>query len=169
MSNTLPNPNRGYISTKTYTHEAGFTCCFRQWRAQSHCRFLHGYPLKVKFVFGARELDSNNWVVDFGGLKDLKGWLEDWFDHTTLVAIDDPQLSVMESLASLGVIQMRVVPSTGCESFASFILEYAEQWLVDAGFSPRCYLISVEVSEHGGNSAVCLANPLTLPARKISV
>jgi len=149
-----------HFSTKTYMHEAGFTCTFRQWRAHSHCRFLHGYPLKVKFTFGANELDNNKWVVDFGGLKDLKGWLEQWFDHTTLVAEDDPHLSVMESLASLGIIQMRVVPATGCESFASFIFEYAQQWLIAAGFGPRCFLVSVEVSEHGGNSAICAAKPL---------
>jgi len=29
-----------------------------------------------------------------------------------------------------------------------------EQWLKDAGFAPRCRLVSVEVKEHGANSAV---------------
>ena len=33
-------------STKTYGHEEGLSCCFRQWRAtHSHCRLLHGYAL----------------------------------------------------------------------------------------------------------------------------
>ena len=79
-----------FRSTKTYGHEIGLSACFRQWRAESHCRLLHGYALAVKFVFESEELDVRNWVVDFGSLKTLKGWLEDTFDHTLLVANDDP-------------------------------------------------------------------------------
>ena len=49
------------------------SCAFRQPRAShSHCRFVHGYKLSAKFWFEAKELDENNWVVDFGGLKDFK-------------------------------------------------------------------------------------------------
>ena len=40
-------------------------------------QILHGYSLQFKFTFEARELDERNWVVDFGGLKPLKAWLED--------------------------------------------------------------------------------------------
>ena len=58
-------------STKKYGHERGLSAAFRQWRAESHCRFMHGYSLEFGFVFGAHELDENNWVVDFGGLKGL--------------------------------------------------------------------------------------------------
>lgn len=31
-----------YQSTKTYGHDRGFSCAFRQWRADSHCRLIHG-------------------------------------------------------------------------------------------------------------------------------
>lgn len=145
-----------YQSTKTFVHSVGLSCAFRQWRAQSHCRFLHGYALKIKFVFESEELDPRNWVVDFGSLKSLKGWLEDMFDHTTLVAGDDPEMELFVEMCASGVIDMRIVPATGCESFAWMIYEYAEQWLKDNGYSPRCRLVSVEVSEHEGNSAVYL-------------
>ena len=155
MSNIPPDPNRGHISTKTYMHEAGLSCCFRQWRANSHCRYLHGYPLKVKFTFGASELDDNNWVVDFGSLKPLKAYLEDMFDHTCLVAADDPQLAFLQEADRRGLLCIRVLPAVGCEAVSVLILEHPEQWLVDVGYSPRCFLISVEVAEHGGNSAVC--------------
>lgn len=47
-----------YRSTKTYGHEIGLSAAFRQWRAESHCRFVHGYALAVKFVFEAGELDA---------------------------------------------------------------------------------------------------------------
>ena len=55
-----------YYSLKKYGHERGLSAAFRQWRADSHCKFLHGYSLEFEFEFGADELDEKNWVVDFG-------------------------------------------------------------------------------------------------------
>ena len=54
--------------TSTKIIELG-SCAFRQPKAESHCRFIHGYRLTAKFWFGANQLDKNNWVVDFGSLK----------------------------------------------------------------------------------------------------
>lgn len=143
-----------YRSTKTYGHEVGLSCAFRQWRAESHCRFLHGYSIAVKFVFASVEPDIRNWVVDFGSLKSLKGWLEDTFDHKTLVASDDPEINCFRDAERRGLIQMIEVPATGCEKFAEMIYEYAEQWIKDNGYGPRVWLESVEVTEHGANSAI---------------
>lgn len=143
-----------HYSTKRYGHEVGLSAAFRQHRAQSHCRLIHGYALAVKFVFAAEQLDERNWVVDFGGLKPLKQMLEDTFDHTLLVAEDDPKLGCFQMLHTEGLARVVVVPATGCEAFAKMIFECTEQWLVDAGFAPRCRLVSVEVSEHGANSAL---------------
>lgn len=150
--------DEGHIfeSTKTYPHSTGLSCTFRQWRANSHCNQLHGYALEFKFVFAATELDTRNWVVDFGSLKGLKGWLEEWFDHTLLVAEDDPQLEELQVLASdtPTLVNIRPVPATGCEATAYYVYQYTEQWLADNGYSPRVQLQSVEVSEHPGNSAI---------------
>lgn len=143
-----------HFSTKRYGHEIGLSACFRQWKAQSHCRFLHGYALAIKFTFAAETLDERHWVVDFGGLKGLKGLLEDQFDHKLLVAEDDPLLWAFRTVEANGGAQVRVVPATGCEAFAQLIYEVTEQWLKDAGFAPRCSLVSVEVAEHGANSAL---------------
>lgn len=143
-----------YKSTKTYGHEIGLSCCFRQHKAESHCRFLHGYAISVKFVFAARELDERNWVVDFGGLKGLKAILETNFDHKLLVASDDPAKDMLYGLDELGLAEIIEVPRTGCEAFAEMIFEVTSQWLFDAGYSPRCWLESVEVKEHGANSAI---------------
>jgi len=143
-----------YKSTKTFGHEVGLSCCFRQHRAESHCRLLHGYAIAVRFEFQAEVLDERNWVVDFGGLKGLKQILEDNFDHTMLVAEDDPHLATLQNLHDIGIARIVVVPKAGCEAFAHMIFEVTEQWLHDAGFSPRCQLSSVEVKEHGANSAI---------------
>lgn len=143
-----------FISTKTYGHEIGLSACFRQWRAESHCRLLHGYALAVRFEFAADELDVRNWVVDFGSLKSLKGMLEDTFDHKLLVAQDDPMLPKLLELQMVGLADVVVVPATGCERFAELIYECTEQWLADNGYAPRCRLLLVEVREHGANSAI---------------
>lgn len=143
-----------FRSTKTYSHDIGLSVCLRQHKADSHCKFLHGYALAFRFVFEADELDARNWVVDFGGLKNLKGILEDTFDHTCLIAEDDPQLPLFKDLHDKDIIQLRIFPKVGCESIAYYVFEATKVWLASAGFSPRCRLVSVEVAEHGGNSAI---------------
>lgn len=169
----LPPNFKELISTKTYGHDQGFTSVFRQWRAHSHCRYLHGYSLGFKFVFAAMALDANGWVVDFGGLKPLKQILTNTFDHKLLVAADDPWLPVFEQMHrsdgyglstlardvslvdATACVDLVIVPATGCEAFARMVYDVTEQWLKDAGFAPRARLVSVEVSEHGSNSAIC--------------
>lgn len=143
-----------YKSTKTYGHEIGLSCCFRQWRAESHCNLLHGYAIAVRLEFEADELDARNWVVDFGSLKSLKGMLEDTFDHKLLVAEDDPRKDELCSLAGLGLADVVVLPAVGCEKFAEFIFGATETWLQSNGYAPRVRLSSVEVREHGANSAI---------------
>ncbi len=145
-----------FISTKTYEHSVGVSACFRQWRAKSHCSFLHGYALSVTFKFQADDLDERNWVVDFGGVKELKQWIVDTFDHKTVVAEDDPQLEFLRKAHELKVIDLVVVPATGCERFSELIFDKAEEWLKNNNYTPRVKLHSVEVREHGANSAICL-------------
>jgi len=148
-----------YQSTKTFGHELGLSACFRQWRAESHCRLLHGYALSIKITFEADELDSRNWVVDFGSLKSLKGLLEDTFDHKLIVAEDDPQLDDIRKLDTLGLAHVVVLPNVGCEAFAEMICGATDTWLDANGYAPRCRVVSVEVREHGANSAIYI-NPL---------
>lgn len=146
-----------YISTKTFTHAQGLSCAFRQWRAESHCRFLHGYALQIRVEFETDELDERNWAVDFGSLKSFKGMLEDTFDHKLLVAQDDPQIDDLTMLQQLGLAQVVVLPAVGCEKFAEYVFGAAETWLQSNGYSPRVWVNSVEVSEHPANSAIVKA------------
>lgn len=142
-----------YRSTKTYDHNEGLSCCFRQWRAAgSHCRLLHGYALAFTFEFACCELDERNWCLDFGGLKPIRSWLHDMFDHTLLIANDDPALPQFEAMAKQDLVQLRVLPGVGCEAMARFVFEHVARFAArqTAG---RVWLESVEVREHGGNSA----------------
>ena len=143
-----------YYSTKTYGHERGLSCAFRQPNAtHSHCSLLHGYSLSFKFVFGCSGLDDKNWVVDFGGLKDLKDWLEDNFDHKIAVDEKDPLLDNIRALEEVGLGVIRTMDGVGCEKFALHAFNFAND-LVDKMSQGRCWCEEVEVREHGANSAL---------------
>ena len=107
------------------TTPKGLSCCFRQWRAtHSHCRLVHGYALAFKFVFATHELDERNWCFDFGGLKPVRAWLHEMFDHTMIVAEDDPHLASFRGLHEQGLVDLRVLPAVGCEAVARYMFDY---------------------------------------------
>jgi 6-pyruvoyltetrahydropterin/6-carboxytetrahydropterin synthase len=141
-----------YVSTKEYK-EIG-PVAYRQWRASSHCNLVHGYALSFKFEFETDQLDARNWAMDYGGLKPLKALLEDWFDHTLLVAEDDPNRKNFEDLAAAGLAKITWVEKTGCEGIADFLYEYVNTiFLKDYGEQDRLWCSRVEVRETGANMA----------------
>jgi 6-pyruvoyltetrahydropterin/6-carboxytetrahydropterin synthase len=143
-----------YRSTKTYDHNEGLSCCFRQWRAEhSHCQQIHGYALAFRFVFATRVLDENSWCMDFGGLKPVRAWLHEVFDHTVLVAADDPHLNELERLAELGIMKLRILPAVGCEAVARYVFTHVGK-MIRGDTLGRVWVESVEVREHSGNSAI---------------
>jgi len=148
-----------YQSTKVL--ELG-SCAFRQWKADSHCKFVHGYRLQAKFWFGCDHLDEKNWAVDFGGLKGLKFILEKQFDHTLCVAGDDPYLDKFKELHELGAVDLRVMENgVGIERTAEWCLVQSDLF-IRALTNNRCWVEKVEVWEHEKNSAIAVAenNPI---------
>jgi 6-pyruvoyltetrahydropterin/6-carboxytetrahydropterin synthase len=139
-----------YTSTKII--ELG-SCAFRQWKAlDTHCCKVHGYQLKAKFWFEG-ELDERNWVVNFGGLKELKCELQKQFDHTLCVAIDDPLLPIFQHLHDEGGCDLRIVPSVGIEKTAEWCFNKSNEYVKNQT-NNRCKVVKVEVWEHDANSAI---------------
>jgi 6-pyruvoyltetrahydropterin/6-carboxytetrahydropterin synthase len=140
-----------YQSTKLI--ELG-SCAFRQPSAVSRCKLCHGYQLKAKFWFGAAELDDRNWVVDFGGLKDLKAILQNQFDHKLVIAGNDPLLPLFRELHEKGGCDLVVMENgVGIERFAEFCFNTADAYIRDLTYG-RCWVTKVEVFEHEANSAI---------------
>ena len=130
------------------------SCAFRQPYAKSHCKFVHGYRLQAKFWFTSNELDENNWVVDFGGLKELKKQLEFYFDHKTVVWSKDPDIQMFRELEKKGMIELiELERGVGIERFAELCCEMADNH-VKAITNDRCWCEKVEVWEHEQNSAI---------------
>ena len=148
-----------YRSTKIFD---GFSCCFRQWKANTtHCQYLHGYGVSFKVTFEGN-LDHRNWVWDFGGMKRAKtlidgkqpkAWMDWMFDHTVIVAKDDPYINSFNNLHASGVIQLREVEATGAEKFAEFIFKKLNSF-VDEETDGRVRVVEVEFMEHGKNTAI---------------
>jgi 6-pyruvoyltetrahydropterin/6-carboxytetrahydropterin synthase len=140
-----------YESTKII--ELG-SCAFRQWRADSHCKYIHGYRLIAKFWFACDKLDERNWVVDFGGLKELKQVLEGQFDHTLCLASDDPLLEHFKALHHAGAVDLRIMEKgVGIERTAEWCFDVADSH-VRGITKNRCWVDRVEVWEHDKNSAI---------------
>jgi len=148
-----------FQSTKVFD---GFSTVFRQWRADgTHCQKLHGYGVSFKLWFEG-DLDERNWVWDFGGMKRAKGkidgkspkeWMDYMFDHTFLVAEDDPFKDSFLKMDGAGVAQVRLVPATGAERFAQFIYDKVGPF-IETETEGRVKVIKVEFREHGKNSAI---------------
>jgi 6-pyruvoyltetrahydropterin/6-carboxytetrahydropterin synthase len=147
-----------FTSTKLFD---GYSTCFRQWRADgTHCRYLHGYAVSFRVWFDG-VLDQRNWVFDFGGMKRANNTIngmspKEYFawllDHTTIIAEDDPYLPHFKQLDDRGVIQLRVIPATGCERFAEFLFGKINKFLEEET-DGRVRATKIEVYEHERNSA----------------
>ena len=152
---TLQPVSYKYTSTKEY-HDA-FPCAYRQWKSDSHCNTIHGYSFSMKFYFGTNDLDARNWAADYGGLKELKAVLESQFDHTLLVAEDDPELDLYKEMEKRGMAKLTILPKLGCESLADQLYNYVNGVYIPdywgEGESKRLWCYRVEVRETQSNMA----------------
>jgi 6-pyruvoyltetrahydropterin/6-carboxytetrahydropterin synthase len=102
--------------------------------------------------------------MDFGGLKEFKAWADDMFDHTLVIAEDDPHLETFQKLNEIkggfedsGLCDLRIVPGVGCEMFAKMAYDKMAELLASGDMrypiNPTVRIKSVEVFEHDANSA----------------
>ena len=116
--------------------------------------------------------------MDFGGLKEFKAWADYMFDHTLVIAEDDPHLDFFKIMNNKGNIpgsgtlpewdklkpyergalcDLRIVPGVGCEMFAKMCYDKMAELLTSGDMrypiNPTVRIKSVEVFEHGANSA----------------
>ena len=148
-----------FQSTKVFD---GYSTVFRQWRAEgTHCSFIHGYGISFKIIFEG-DLDERNWVWDFGGMKRAKNtidgvspkvWMDYMFDHTYIIAEDDPFLPEAIKMDKTGIVQLRIIPATGAEQFAKFIYDKVSEF-IKIETEGRVRVVSVEFKEHAKNSAI---------------
>jgi len=148
-----------FQSTKVFD---GFSCVFRQWRADgTHCKFLHGYGVSFRVWFEG-DLDERNWVWDFGGMKraktqidgmNPKAWMDYMFDHTMIIAEDDPFIESFKLMDQAGAAQIRILPAVGAEKFAEYVYNKLEEF-VNIETEGRVKIVQVQFMENQRNSAI---------------
>ena len=84
--------------------------------------------------------------------KQPKAWMDYMFDHTVIIAEDDPGMGGWKTMDELGVIQLRVIEATGAEKFAEYIFNKINPF-VEEETDGRVRVTKVKFMEHGKNAA----------------
>ena len=75
------------------------------------------------------------------------------FDHTFIVAEDDPYLALFKNLHEQGLVQLRIIKAVGAERFAQYIYEKVNPFILEET-QGRVRVVRVEFSEHQRNTAI---------------
>jgi 6-pyruvoyltetrahydropterin/6-carboxytetrahydropterin synthase len=83
-----------------------------------------------------------------------KQWMDYMFDHTTVLAPDDPELEIFKELDKRGVVQLRILEGpVGAEQFAKYIYDKINTF-VQEETNNRVKVTQVEFFENKRNSAI---------------
>ena len=108
------------------------------------------------------DLDERNWVWDFGGMKraktqidnmSAKEWMDYMFDHTMIIAEDDPFIESFKLMDQAGAAQVRILPAVGAEKFAEYIYNKLQEF-VNTETEGQVKVVQVQFMENQRNSAI---------------
>lgn len=140
-----------FTSTKSYYN---YPCAHRQYRHDGNCAKIHGYSRSFHFVFGAKTMTKEGFVVDYGDLDELKHHLDYMYDHTLVLDEEDPFMETFRQLEAAGVCDIRTHPlGPGMEGTAHYLVEWTDEWLINKT-KGRAWVISVEARENDKNSSI---------------
>jgi 6-pyruvoyltetrahydropterin/6-carboxytetrahydropterin synthase len=143
-----------YQSTKRF---GPISTGHRNWRAQNHCGKMHGYGRYIQFTFQGA-LDEFGWVMDFSGLKAVRKFLEDNWDHKMLIASDDPKLDKCKELHEEGLIDLNIMDvskgwAPAIEGSCKFVFDHVQP-VIHHMTNGRVHIAKIEIWEHENNSAI---------------
>jgi 6-pyruvoyltetrahydropterin/6-carboxytetrahydropterin synthase len=105
------------------TRRLEFDSAHRVMEHESKCKMLHGHRYVVEASFGADELDKIGRVIDFGVIREILGkWIDDNFDHTTILFEKDQNLGEnISKITGQKIYYMKSNPTA--ENIAKHLLE----------------------------------------------
>ena len=108
------------------------------------CQYLHGHRYVLEVGASSKQLDKLGMVVDFGFLKSkIKTWVDDNFDHTAILSIEDKQLGEVISLITKQKIYYLPYNPTA-ENIARYL---QDKILPEIILSPDFYISYVKLHE----------------------
>jgi 6-pyruvoyltetrahydropterin/6-carboxytetrahydropterin synthase len=82
-----------------------------------------------------------------------KAWMDYMFDHTMIIAEDDPFIESFRLMGQAGAAQVRILPAVGAEKFAEYIYNKLQAF-VSEETGGRVSVVRVEFLENGRNTAI---------------
>lgn len=136
-------------------------CCHRSWANPGRRFFLHGCERTFEVEFACAETEpGTGLVVERDAVAEIRMALRYQFDHTTVIAEDDPQRDLFELLAERGVIDLRIMGNTGLEGSAAWVFETAER-IVALATGGRVWVSRIEAGESRNDMVTVTAGPVT--------
>ena len=132
---------------KTY---AEIPFAHRQHRHAGHCARIHGHSWSLSLTFACAELDRHGFVVDFGGLRFLREWIDAYLDHACVLSADDLELAWVRSKDG-SVFKLLVVANASAEGIAQHLHATLDP-MVRAQTEGRAWIAEVELHEDSRNS-----------------
>jgi 6-pyruvoyltetrahydropterin/6-carboxytetrahydropterin synthase len=74
------------------------------------------------------------------------------FDHTVIIAENDPELNYFIKMDKLGLAQVRIIKATGAEKFAEYIYNKINSFVITETDN-RVRVTKVKFMEHAKNAA----------------
>jgi 6-pyruvoyltetrahydropterin/6-carboxytetrahydropterin synthase len=124
------------------TRRLEFDSAHRVMNHESKCRMLHGHRYVVEASFTAKNLDNLGRIIDFGVIREVLGkWLDDNFDHTTILWDQDKILG--ENIAQITRQKIYYLPyNPTAENIAKYLFENICPKLFSK-YPIKCYQIKV--------------------------
>jgi 6-pyruvoyltetrahydropterin/6-carboxytetrahydropterin synthase len=138
-------------------------CCHRSWANHGTRFFLLDYERTFEIEFACAETEpGTGLVLDPTALKQVLAALRRQFDHTTLIALDDPDRELFELLADRGVIDLRIMNNTGIEGSAAWVFDTVDS-VVGRATRGRVWVSRIEVRESDGDGVTLAVRPAGIP------
>ena len=137
---------RMYTIAKTYTFSAAHRL---MGLGDDHpCARMHGHNYVVEIVASCACLDERGFCqIDYRELDPIKRWLDDTFDHKTILRFDDPALAKLAVEDVVQLVTFDVNPTA--ENLAKHIYHQSRKLIAFKG----PYISAVRVSETPGTWA----------------
>jgi 6-pyruvoyltetrahydropterin/6-carboxytetrahydropterin synthase len=138
-------------------------CCHRSWANPGKRFFLHGYERTFEIEFACAETEPDTGLVLYpNALKEVQEVLRKQFDHTTLIAMNDPDRDLFELLADRGVIDLRVMENTGIGGSAAWVFDTVDS-IVGKATRGRVWVSRIKARESDTNRVTLSVRPGDIP------
>jgi hypothetical protein len=137
------------MKCQSFAEFRDFSCSYRFWKKEGKRSMIHGYSLRFKFVFEADILDEEDRVYDLTNTDWIRSYLEEAFDHTLAIVLEDPLMDEFMGLEEGGGCDLRYMEGVGVEKFAEMVYMDLSPIVIEQT-QGRAKIESVTVIEEGG-------------------